>query len=107
MKAQKFSLLLVLILTLVLATGCKGATKIGDILADTSQYEGKEIVIKGTVEESVWLSVVEKGTYQVGDGTGTIWVITTQPPPQQGMTVKIGGTVQRHSVYSANHMGQC
>jgi hypothetical protein len=94
MKVLRFILLSVLMLTLVLAVGCKGATKIGDILADTSPYEGKTVVIKGTVGETVWLAAVEKGTYQVGDGTGTIWVITNQPPPQQGMSIKIEGTVQ-------------
>ncbi|HEX9897090.1 MAG TPA: hypothetical protein VGA85_05475 [Dehalococcoidales bacterium] len=68
--------------------------KIGDILADSSQYEGKTIIIKGTVGETVWLAAAEKGTYQLGDGTGTIWVITNQPSPQKGLSVTIEGTVQ-------------
>jgi len=94
MKVLRFIFIAVLILTLVLAIGCKSTTKIGDILADGSPYEGKTIVIKGTVGETVWLAVAEKGTYQVGDGTGTIWIITDQPPPQKGLSITTEGTVQ-------------
>ena len=94
MKILRFILLSVLMLTLVLVIGCKGATKIGDILTDNSPYEGKTIVIKGTVGETVWLAAVEKGTYQIGDGTGTIWIITDQPPPQKGLSITTEGTVQ-------------
>jgi hypothetical protein len=94
MKFLRFILLPIMISTLVITIGCKGATKIGDVLTDTSQYEGEEIIIKGTVGETVWLSAAEKGTYQLGDDTGTIWVITTQPPPQKGLTITAEGTVQ-------------
>jgi hypothetical protein len=93
-KVLRIISLSVLILSLCVAIGCAGATKIGDILADTSQYEGKEITIKGTVEETVWLAAAEKGTYQLGDGTGNIWVITTQPPPQKGQSISTQGKVQ-------------
>lgn len=86
MKVLRLILLSALILTLCVVIGCAVATKISDVLADTSQYEGKEITIKGTVGETVWLSAVEKGTYQLGDGTGNIWIITTQPPPQKGQS---------------------
>ena len=94
MKVVRFISFSILLMTLVFTIGCKGATEIGDVLADTSKYEGEEIVIKGTVAETIWLAAVEKGTYQIGDGTGTIWVITNQPPPAKGLTVKIEGTVQ-------------
>ena len=78
----------------VLAAGCTSATKIGDVMADSSKYEGKTITVKGTVGDTVWLAAADKGTYQIGDGSGTIWVITTQPPPQKGLTVTTEGTVQ-------------
>ncbi len=94
MKVLRLILLSALILTLCVAIGCAGATKISDVLADTSQYEGKEITIKGTVGDTAWLSLVEKGTYQLGDGTGNIWIITTQPSPQKGQSISTEGKVQ-------------
>ncbi len=79
---------------LLLTSACAGTTRIGDVLSKTSQYEGKQITIRGTVGETVWGVVVDKGAYQLGDGTGTIWVITSQPPPQQGLSIVTTGTVQ-------------
>jgi len=74
--------------------GCSRATSIGEILANTSQYEGKDLTIKGTVGETAWFALVEKGAYQLGDGSGTIWVITSQPPPQKGQSISTKGKVQ-------------
>jgi hypothetical protein len=84
----------VLVFTVLAAAGCTSATKIGDVMANSSKYEGKTVTVKGTVGDTVWLAAADKGTYQVGDGSGTIWVITTQPPPQKGLTVTTEGTVQ-------------
>jgi hypothetical protein len=94
MKVLRIIALLVLVLTLFTAIGCASATKISDVLADNSKYDGKEITIKGTVGETVWLSAAQKGTYQLGDGSGNIWVITTQPPPQKGLSITTEGKVQ-------------
>jgi hypothetical protein len=94
-----------LLLTALTASGCIGTTKIGDVMADSSKYEGKTITVKGTVGDTVWLALADKGTYQVGDGSGTIWVITTQPPPQKGATVTTEGTVQSTFTLLGNSYG--
>jgi len=90
----KTILLAALTLGLLAAVGCVNATKISEVKADSSKYEGKTITIKGTVGESIWLSAAGKGTYQIGDGSDTIWVISTQPPPAKGASVTTEGTVQ-------------
>ena len=84
----------VLILSVFATIGCSRATRIGDILDNPSQYEGKELTIKGTVGETAWFALVEKGAYQLGDDSGTIWVITSQPPPQKGQSISNKGKVQ-------------
>jgi hypothetical protein len=84
----------VLILLVFTTTGCSRATRIGDILANPSQYEGKELTIKGTVGGTAWFALLEKGTYQLGDGSGNIWVVTSQPPPQEGQSISAKGNVQ-------------
>ena len=76
-------LLFCLIVSNIVLAGCS-STKIGDILDNSSQYEGEELSLSGTIGETLWFSLLEKGAYQIGDGTGNIWVITSQPPPQQG-----------------------
>jgi hypothetical protein len=87
-------ILLALLATMVLTVGCATTDKIGDILANPLQYEGQEVKIEGTVGNTMWLSLLSQGAYQVGDGTGNIWVTTNQPPPQKGHTVSVRGTVQ-------------
>ena len=84
----------VLILTVFATIGCSRATRIGDILANPSQYEGKDLTIRGTVGETAWFALVGKGAYQLGDGSGNIWVVTSQPPPQKGQTISAKGKVQ-------------
>jgi hypothetical protein len=90
----KLMMISVLAMILVTAAGCMSVTKISDIKSDTAKYEGKTVTIKGTVGESIWLATAVKGTYQVGDGSETIWVISTQPPPTKGASVTTEGTVK-------------
>jgi ABC-type Fe3+-hydroxamate transport system substrate-binding protein len=90
----KLMMISVLAMILVTTAGCMSVTKISDIKSDTAKYEGKTVTIKGTVGESIWLATAVKGTYQVGDGSETIWVISTQPPPAKGASVTTEGTVQ-------------
>lgn len=85
-------LLLGVMLMALLAVGCGSAT-IGDIVANPSEYQDKEVSVKGTVGETIWLAVLTKGAYQVGDDTGNIWVATSQPPPQEGTSVSVKGMV--------------
>jgi len=83
----------VLALMIFAAPGCS-ATKIGDITANSSQYEGKDLTIKGTVGDTAWFALLGKGAYQLGDGSGNIWVVTSQPPPQKGQSISAEGTIQ-------------
>jgi hypothetical protein len=55
-----------------LTVGCC-STKIGDILDNFSQCEGKKVTVEGAVGETVWFAFLERGIFQVGDGTGNIW----------------------------------
>lgn len=85
--------LVVVALSTVLVAGCS-STKISDISDDFPQYEAKEVTVKGTVGKTIWSVLLEKGAFQVGDGSGNIWVITSQPPPQEGEEITTSGTVQ-------------
>jgi hypothetical protein len=82
-----------LILSILPLAGCSKSTSIADILANPLQFEGKQVNIKGTVGDTFWLAAVSKGAYQLGDGSATIWIIASQPPPQKGLTAATQGTV--------------
>jgi hypothetical protein len=92
LKILRLIFLSTILLILFSVVSCASATKISDVVGNKSNYEGKEITIKGTVGESIWIS--EKGAYKLDDGSGTIWVIATEPPPKQGQSVTTKGKVQ-------------
>ena len=78
---------------LLLLAGCASVTPIGELLQNSSKYNGKEVRIKGEVGESAGL--LGKGAYQVKDGTGTLTVISeTSAPPPKGSTTGVKGVFQ-------------
>ena len=78
---------------LVLLAGCASVTPIGELLQNSSKYNGKEVRIKGEVKESAGL--LGKGAYQVKDGTGTLTVISEiSAPPPTGSTIGVKGVFQ-------------
>jgi len=79
--------------TLALLAGCAGVTPIGDLLQNSSKYNGKTVKVKGHVGESAGL--LGRGGYQLTDKTCTITVITeTAAPPPKGDTTGVKGVFQ-------------
>ncbi len=80
---------------MVFASGCN-STKISDILADPDNYANKEVSVSGTVTEKYWVDIlgISAGAYQVDDGSGKIWVITAQEPPEEGKKASAKGFVE-------------
>ena len=78
---------------LVLLVGCASVTPIGELLQNSSKYNGKTVRIKGEVGESAGL--LGRGAYQVKDNTGTLTVISeTAAPPPKGVTTGVKGVFQ-------------
>ena len=94
MKILHKVLLAIICLSLLLVLGCNSPTKIGEILDNTSEYEGENLTVKGTVSNVTWISLVEQGIYKLTDNSGSIWVFTKQTPPAEGKTVSAEGTVK-------------
>ena len=93
---KKFSgiiLIAVMLGVLLMTAGCSGTVKISDIQADPGKYEGEEVSVKGTVNDTFWISLLGAGAYQVDDGSGTIWVVTRQSPPDKTAKASAKGTV--------------
>ena len=78
---------------LVLLAGCAGVTPIGELLQNSTKYNGKTVRVKGDVGESAGL--LGRGAYQVKDNTGTITVIAeTAAPPPKGSKTGVKGVFQ-------------
>jgi len=78
---------------LVLLAGCASTTPIGDLLSNSSRYNGKTVRIKGEVTKSVGALVA--GAYQVKDNTGTLTVVSEgNSPPTEGSKIGVKGVFQ-------------
>lgn len=82
-----------MVATLAFQIGCTKQTKVADIIASPITYEGKGVVIRGTVTGNLWLRSITTGLYRVLDDKSSIWVVTSQAPPQEGTKVTVKGTV--------------
>jgi hypothetical protein len=78
---------------LCLLAGCASVTPIGDLLSNSSKYNGKTVRVKGEVTKSA--GAVVAGAYQLKDGTGSLTVVSEgSSPPPQGAKVGVKGIFQ-------------
>ncbi|HEX6105171.1 MAG TPA: hypothetical protein VFZ26_06265 [Gemmatimonadales bacterium] len=89
MMSQRTRRLLPLTAAVLTLAGCAGVTPIGELLSESSRYNGKTVRIKGEVTRSV--GAVVAGAYQVRDDTGTLTVVSdrgSSPPENTRIGVK-------------------
>ena len=86
---KKLQVLAIAALGLLLA-GC-GTTRIGRIINDPYRYANRSVSVEGTVTNSIGAFVA--GVYQVDDGTGKIYVLSSRGIPSKGARVKVDGNV--------------
>jgi hypothetical protein len=66
--------------------------KIGDINADPGRFINKEVVVTGTVVQSI--GALGQGVYKIDDGTGQLWVWSNgRGVPSKGAKVGVKGLV--------------
>ena len=70
-------------------TACPSKTTISQINADPGKYQNKEVGLIGTVTDSY--GVLGNGVYELDDGTGRIWIMTTRGVPARGSRVGVSG----------------
>jgi hypothetical protein len=79
------------VILILIVSGCIGVDKIGDILKNPDQYNGKD--------------VISQGAYKVDDGTGSIWVVTSTGTPGKGETLSVKGTVNKGFAIGSTNLG--
>jgi len=82
-----------IILTGVVAlTACPSQTTISKINQNPARYHDKEVGLVGRVTDSY--GALGTGIYELDDGTGKIWVMTTKGVPSRGARIGASGRVQ-------------
>jgi hypothetical protein len=91
-KAWQLRILAVALLLTLGSSGCE-QTKISDINKNPGKFAGYEVTVAGTVTSTAASS--NPGTFQVDDGSGRLWVLTTSIHlPTQGSRVIVTGLVE-------------
>ena len=91
-----------LIGALLVLSGCAGVTPIGELLDNSSRYDGKTVRVKGEVREGA--GGLGIGAYQLQDNTGKITVVSDQgSAPRRGAKVEVKGKFE--SLFSLGSTG--
>jgi len=88
---RKAFFLSVILAGLVALTACPSKTTIARINQNPSKYHDQQVGLIGTVTDSY--GVMGNGIYELDDGTGRIWVMTTRGVPNKGTRVGAAGRV--------------
>src|SRR5438128_9446939 len=72
-------------------TACPNQTTISKINQNPAKYQNKDVALIGTVTDSY--GALGNGVYELDDGTGRIWVMTTHGVPSRGARVGVSGQV--------------
>ena len=93
----RFFLSVLVATSAIFALGCPDRTQIGEIEANPSRYQNKEVVIAGTVKDSYGINVpgtqLRGGAYKIDDGSGAIWIFTEEGVPTKGAQVGVKGII--------------
>jgi hypothetical protein len=84
-------------------TACPDKTTISKINQDPGRYRDKQVGLIGTVTDSY--GVLGNGVYELDDGTGRIWVVTTRGVPSRGSRIGVAGRVYTGLQYGGRNYG--
>ena len=75
-------------------SSCGTYTHVSKINSEPQKYQGKQVLVKGKVVETFAIPFVQKGMYQIDDGTGEIWIMSQERVPFRGEKVTVKGKVK-------------
>ena len=87
----------------LLVTGCPQRTNIRQITSDPGRYDGKEITVGGKVVNSY--GVLDKGVFEIDDGTGRIWVFSDRGVPSKNAYIGVTGRIEGGLTYGGRNYG--
>jgi hypothetical protein len=84
-------------------TACPSQTNIARINQNPARYQNKDVALVGTVTNSY--GALGNGVYELDDGTGRIWVITSHGVPSKGARVGVSGQVYSGLQFGGRNYG--
>lgn len=104
-----FALLAAFLIAALPVAGCAsigvGVTSAGDIRRSPALFEGREVTVRGTVNEVTRLPLVELKSYTVLDPSGEIRVTTRGAAPAKGERVIVRGVVTSTAIVGGHSLG--
>ncbi len=95
---------LLVLLTTLLLTACPPSPSIAEIERNPGKYSGKEIVVRGNVDQTFGL--LGSGAYRLNDGSGSIWVMSQNfGIPGRGANVRVAGTLVQGASLGGRNLG--
>lgn len=109
MSRRRCALGLACVLGGLVLAGCDaldvGYTKIGDLVGNPSQYDGREVRTRGKVVSVMKMPFLEAKMYVLRDETGEILVVTTAATPGMGSEVRVKGVVGSTAIIGNQGVG--
>lgn len=94
---------------MLLLSGCDylpfGQTPVREIVAAPTQFEGKEVRIRGKVKDVTKIPLVNLSMYVVDDGSGELTVIAHDKLPAVNDTVNVTGVVESAAIIGGQSIG--
>jgi hypothetical protein len=101
-KLRRFARPAPLLAALLVLGGCAGVTPIGELLDNSTRYDGKTVRVQGEVQDAA--GGLGVGAYQLKDKTGTITVVSDRGnAPRRGSDVAVKGRFE--SLFSLGTAG--
>ena len=96
-----------LILISLIGMNCAGfySYYIHSINENPSFYDGKKVLVTGTVIHVLALPFVDKGFCKIDDGTGAIWVKPANKVMKKGERITIHGVVKKGITFGGKTFG--
>lgn len=97
------------LLLVCLVAGCQylpvGFTPIGDIVARPTEFEGREIKIRGKVADVSKIPLIDVRGYVLKDETGSILVISHSTVPAMGQHIAVRGQAESALILAGQSFG--
>lgn len=94
---------------LLLLSGCDylpfGLTPIKELVASPTQFEGKEIRVRGKVKDVTKIPLVDIRLYVLDDGSGEVTVLAGNDLPPVNETVTVKGVVESAAILGGQSIG--
>jgi hypothetical protein len=99
----------ILVLCTSLFSGCDylptGRVTIKDIISNPSQYDGKEVKVKGVVSDVTKIPLVGVKFYVLNDQNAQIFVVPKESVPASKSTVTVIGVVKNVAIIGGESIG--